>query len=61
MRALAAEHGGRTPAIALTAFARTEDRIRAMVAGYQMHLAKPVEPDELLSAVASLSERVVRS
>ena len=51
VRALAAENGGRTPAVALTAFARTEDRIRTMVAGYQVHLAKPVEPDELLTAL----------
>jgi len=60
VRSLSAEHGGQTPAVALTAFARTEDRIRTMVAGYQAHLAKPVEPRELLSAVASLSHRVVR-
>jgi PAS domain S-box-containing protein len=60
VRALSAEHGGRTPAIALTAFARAEDRIRTMVAGYQVHLSKPVEPNELLSAVASLSDRAVR-
>jgi PAS domain S-box-containing protein len=60
VRALSAEDGGRTPAIALTAFARAEDRIRTMVAGYQVHLAKPVEPNELLSAVASLSDRAVR-
>jgi PAS domain S-box-containing protein len=60
VRALSAEHGGRTPAVALTAFARAEDRIRTMVAGYQVHLAKPVEPQELLSAVASLSDRAVR-
>jgi len=60
VRALPAEHGGKTPAVALTAFARTEDRIRTMVAGYQVHLSKPVEPNELLSAVASLSNRVVR-
>ena len=39
----------RTPAIALTAFARNEDRVRTMVAGYQVHLAKPVEPHELLA------------
>ncbi len=60
VRALAPEHGGKTPAVALTAFARTEDRLRTMVAGYQVHLAKPLEPDELVNAVASLSERVVR-
>jgi signal transduction histidine kinase/CheY-like chemotaxis protein len=48
--------GQRTPAAAFTAFARTDDRIRALRAGYQMHLAKPVEPVELATAVASLAE-----
>jgi CheY-like chemotaxis protein len=43
------------PAIALTAFARSEDRTRALVAGYQMHVAKPVEPTELIASVASLA------
>ena len=47
--------GGRTPAIALTAFARSEDRTRAMIAGYQVHVSKPVEPRELIAAVASLT------
>ena len=45
------------PAIALTAFARSEDRTRAMLAGYQVHLSKPVEPQELLAAVANLAGR----
>jgi PAS domain S-box-containing protein len=44
----------KTPAIALTAFARGEDRRRAMLAGYQSHIAKPVEPAELIAAVATL-------
>ncbi len=38
------EEGGQTPALALTAYARTEDRVRALSAGFQMHLAKPTEP-----------------
>jgi PAS domain S-box-containing protein len=59
VRKLSAERGGKTPALALTAFARTEDRVRTMDAGYQMHLSKPVEPRELLSAIASLASRVV--
>jgi CheY-like chemotaxis protein/two-component sensor histidine kinase len=42
------------PSIALTAFARPEDRTRALTAGFQMHIAKPVEPRELIAAVASL-------
>lgn len=47
--------GGRIPAVALTAFARSEDRTRSLLAGYQMHVAKPVEPSELLAAVASVA------
>ena len=47
--------GKRVPAVALTAFARIEDRVRALAAGFQMHVAKPVEPGELLTIVASLS------
>jgi len=43
------------PAVALTAFARAEDRQQALLAGYQMHLAKPVEPTELTAAIASLA------
>ena len=43
------------PAIALTAYARPDDRRRAFEAGYQVHVAKPVNPDELIAAVASLS------
>ena len=50
--------GGRTPAVALTAFARSEDRTRALIAGYQMHVAKPVEPAELLATVASLASLI---
>jgi CheY-like chemotaxis protein len=43
------------PAIALTAYARAEDRMRALRAGYQVHIAKPVEPAELLAAIASFA------
>ncbi|MGE5358110.1 MAG: ATP-binding protein, partial [Bacteroidales bacterium] len=45
------------PAVALTAYARPEDRRRALDAGFEMHLAKPVEPDELVGVVADLSGR----
>jgi CheY-like chemotaxis protein len=45
------------PAAALTAFARTEDRKRALLAGFQTHIAKPVDPAELMAAVASLAGR----
>jgi PAS domain S-box-containing protein len=48
------EHGGQLPAIALTAFARSEDRLRAMEAGFSAHISKPVEPGELIAAVASI-------
>lgn len=52
------EDGGRTPAIALTAFARLEDRTRALLAGYTMHLAKPIEAAELLVVLAAASGRL---
>ena len=51
------ESGGHVPAIALTAFARSEDRTRALRAGFRMHMAKPVEPAELIAAVASVGGR----
>jgi PAS domain S-box-containing protein len=50
-----ASAGGHTPAIAVTAYARAEDRTRALRAGYQGHIAKPVEPAELVSAIASFA------
>jgi PAS domain S-box-containing protein len=57
VRKLHPRDGGRTPAIALTAFARSEDRTRAMLAGYQVHIAKPLEAQELLATVGSLTGR----
>jgi PAS domain S-box-containing protein len=57
VRALPAERGGRVPAVALTAYAGPKDRRRALLAGFHTHLAKPVEPDELLAVLASLSAR----
>jgi CheY-like chemotaxis protein len=60
VRALSPEEGGKTPAVALTAFARSEDRTRAMMAGYQVHVAKPIEPQELLATVGSLAGRTGR-
>ncbi len=48
--------GVKTPAIALTAYARSDDRLRSLQAGYQIHLAKPIEPAELIETVASLAE-----
>ncbi|GAT34958.1 PAS domain S-box-containing protein [Terrimicrobium sacchariphilum] len=58
IRQLPAEQGGAVPAIALTAYARSEDRTSAVLAGFQMHVAKPVETGELLAVVASLVGRV---
>lgn len=49
--------GGHVPALALTAFARSDDRRRAIGAGFHMHLAKPVEPAELVTVVSSLAKR----
>jgi PAS domain S-box-containing protein len=51
-----AADGAGIPAIALTAFARSEDRTRALLAGYQAHLAKPIESTELVATVASFAE-----
>ena len=51
-----ADDGGRIPAVALTAFARSEDRTRALLAGYQAHVTKPVESAELLATVSSLAD-----
>jgi signal transduction histidine kinase/CheY-like chemotaxis protein len=59
VRALPAERGGEMPAIALTAYARTEDRMRVLRAGYQMHVPKPVEFAELVAIIASLIKRNV--
>jgi CheY-like chemotaxis protein len=57
IRSLDPEQGGRVPAVALTAYASAADRRQALLAGFQTHLAKPVEPDELLAVVASLSNQ----
>ncbi|HXG67219.1 MAG TPA: PAS domain S-box protein [Blastocatellia bacterium] len=57
VRALAAEQGGQTPSLALTAHARTEDRLRALSAGFDAHVAKPVRLAELVAVIASLARR----
>jgi CheY-like chemotaxis protein len=57
LRASPVESGGKVPAIALTAYARVEDRLQALRAGYQMHVPKPVELAELVAVVASLATR----
>jgi signal transduction histidine kinase len=57
VRALDPDLGGRTPAIAVTAYASAQDRLQALQAGYQNHVAKPVEPEELAIVIASLMGR----
>lgn len=57
LRTWSAEDGGEVPAVALTAYARVDDRVRVLAAGFQMHVTKPVDPAELVAVVASLSAR----
>jgi len=57
LRSLPAERGGTTPAAALTAMASDEDRARALAAGFQLHIPKPLEPAHLLLAVTELARR----
>ena len=52
------ERGGKIPAVAVTAYARAEDRVRVLAAGFQMHIAKPIDPDELIAVVASLTGNI---
>jgi signal transduction histidine kinase len=60
IRSLPAEQGGSIPAAAVTALARSEDRRRALLAGFQTHVAKPVDVVELVAVVASLVGRTGR-
>ena len=57
VRALDAERGGKTPAVALSAYGRTQDRMRSLTAGYNMHVPKPVDPGELTTIIASVGGR----
>jgi CheY-like chemotaxis protein len=57
VRKMGPDRGGNIPAIALTAHTRAEDRIRALVAGFQIHISKPFEPVELLTVVKSVVNR----
>ena len=57
IRTLDANDGGETPAVALTAYGRSEDRIRALSEGYTMHVPKPVDPGELTTIIASVTWR----
>jgi len=58
VRSLRADQGGKTPALALTDYARAEDRTRSILAGFQMHISKPVSPSELIAVVQRLSGRL---
>jgi signal transduction histidine kinase/CheY-like chemotaxis protein len=55
LRGRSPERGGATPAVALTAYAHLEDRVKILTAGFQMHLTKPFDPTELLAVVASVA------
>jgi CheY-like chemotaxis protein/two-component sensor histidine kinase len=57
LRALPPEQGGQTPAIALTGYATRKDKERALSAGYQQHIAKPIEQTDMIAAIAALVER----
>jgi CheY-like chemotaxis protein len=54
VRKLGTAAGGNVPAVALTAFARSEDRLRALEAGFAAHISKPVEPSQLIATVANM-------
>jgi CheY-like chemotaxis protein len=57
LRGRPAHRGGRIPAAALTAYARPVDAERALAAGFQVHVAKPVEPGDLAALIARLAGR----
>ncbi len=61
VRALPAERGGHIPAAAFTAYAREEDRQRALAAGYQMHVAKPITSGQLVAMLTYLAGRAARA
>ena len=58
LRTLGPERGGGVPAVALTAYARSEDRMRALTSGFQVHVPKPIEAGELVVVIASLAGRL---
>ncbi|HEX8634254.1 MAG TPA: ATP-binding protein [Pyrinomonadaceae bacterium] len=58
VRALPAEQGGQIPAAAITAYVRAEDRTKVLLAGFQLHVPKPIEPAELVAVVANLAGRL---
>jgi signal transduction histidine kinase/ActR/RegA family two-component response regulator len=58
IRAYETEHGGFLPAVALTGYARAEDRSRILAAGFQAHVPKPVDPIELAAAIATITQHL---
>jgi CheY-like chemotaxis protein len=60
IRTRSPEQGGDIPAAALTAYAKIEDRVNILAAGFQMYLSKPADPSELIAVVASLAARRLR-
>ncbi|HEY9283618.1 MAG TPA: ATP-binding protein [Pyrinomonadaceae bacterium] len=58
VRSLPAERGGQIPAAALTAYVRAEDRVKVLRSGFQLHVSKPIEPNELVAVVANLAGRL---
>jgi CheY-like chemotaxis protein len=60
VRRLPEAQGGRLPAAALTAYAREQDRVEALRAGFQAHVAKPIQPTDLVRIVASLAGELIR-
>ncbi len=60
VRELESDRGGSVPALALTAYARVEDRVKVLASGFQMHVAKPIEPAELVAVVANLAAWTAR-
>ncbi|MGZ8844260.1 MAG: response regulator [Pyrinomonadaceae bacterium] len=57
LRELDSKHARQIPAVALTAYATDEDRLRALAAGFQIHIAKPIEPENFVTCVASVLGR----
>ena len=55
IRALPSDRGGRVPAIAVSAYARADDRERSLEAGFQLHVSKPIDIEQLVAAIASLA------
>ena len=51
------DRGGSVPAAGLSAYSRSEDRVQALLAGFQIHLTKPVQPAELVAVIAALARR----